>query len=352
MKNLKWMLLLVLAMMQTVVWAQEPKWMTHNQTYKVKGNPNIVSFVEAITGTAKDGWIDGDPVYDLRNGYFSFSQEGAGSIHMNISYWNRKDGRKLVVLAYEVNDFGECPTAIVSSWGHRCWEPLDGVDGGMVKEAGFRAYLYDAEKKQLEPLDNPPFRGFDGPKEAIYYLELPQKGKDIRVREHVTGTYYSIYHLLHWNGMEFEFEEAAPVSLYVRYNSGSTMHLYDEPDGKVVYQVGDDTTMAIDYMFMDWCHIVGGKIYDPAEDKLETLPKGDYWIHNSAIGATGMGAGNVTLYAEPRQGAAVVYAGQEEELIRPLEIMGKWVKVRVEGKQIEGWIEMIEICSNPLTNCC
>jgi len=351
MKNLKWMLLLALTMMQTVVWAQEPMWMTHNETYNVKGNPNIVSFVEAIFNTPKADW-DRDPVWDLRNGYFSYFEEGAGSISINVSYWNRKDGKKLVVMAYQTADFSECPNALVSSWGHRCWEPIPDVEGGIVREAGFRAYLYDAQKKQIVPLDNPPFKGFDGPKEAIYYLELPQKGKDIRVREHVTGTYYDIYHLLHWNGMEFEFEENQSAPFYVRYNEKSTMHIYDEPDGKVVYKVGDDMTMQIDYTFCDWCHIVNGTVYDAAEDKKVTLPKGDCWIHSSAIAATGMGVGNVTLYAEPREGAAVVYAGEQEELIRPIEVMGQWVKVRVDGKQVEGWIKASDICWNPLTTCC
>lgn len=353
MKILKYaLLMLVLSMAQVSLWAGEPYWMQFDKSVTVKGTPNIESFVEAIFGTPKSDWST-DPVWDLRNGYFAYSEEGDGHLQLNVSYWNRKDGKKLVVVSYSTGEFGQIP-AEASVWGYRDSERIEVGDGYdyVNEETGFRAYLFDAQSKKLVPMQTPPVKGWTNVKQNHYYLELPQKGKDIRVREKAYS-YYNKIHYLRWNGTEFELESCEPVQFYVRDKSGTKTNVRNEPSGKVKAQLEQETMMAIDYCDDGWCHIANGLVWSAVEenDNAPKLPQGEYWIHHSVIGATGLGDGRVKLLAEPKEGAAVAYENQQEEIVRPIAIEGQWVKVRVDGKKAEGWIKCYELCSNPLTNC-
>ena len=75
-----------------------------------------------------------------------------------------------------------------------------------------------------------------------------------------------------------------------------------------------------------------------------------YWIHSSVIGFAGMGEGYVTLREAPNSKAKIV-SRRKDVIVHPLEIRGKWVRVRGRNTKRVGWMPAAEICANPYTNC-
>lgn len=145
-----------------------------------------------------------------------------------------------------------------------------------------------------------------------------------------------------------------PIEM-IRFDNDGKTNVRNAPGGKVVDSIpeGGSYTLFIDKIQNGWCHIWKGETVEEEEGVTKKF-KGatDFWIHSSVIGANGMGDGRVTLYSTPSKSSKVVYKSKEWTIIRPVEIKGKWLKVRVDGKKTEGWIRTDEICSNPLTNCC
>ena len=113
----KVLLLALLVVLQLGAFGQGRMWNTFGKTVNVKGGVGIEQFVTAILETKPNEWHH-EPVYDKKNGYFSYFEEGAGSITYNVSYWNRKDGKKLVILSYRENDFGKKVKPQSSTWGY------------------------------------------------------------------------------------------------------------------------------------------------------------------------------------------------------------------------------------------
>ena len=93
---------------------------------------------------------------------------------------------------------------------------------------------------------------------------------------------------------------------------------------------------------------------DDSEVVLEGSDTGEYWIHYTAIGLGTRNYGNqeLSLRDAPDEEGNVVFTFNVELLVMPLDIQGDWVKVKVDGVDITGWIETEWLCSNPLTNCC
>ena len=93
---------------------------------------------------------------------------------------------------------------------------------------------------------------------------------------------------------------------------------------------------------------------DDSEVVLEGSDTGEYWIHHLALGLATRNYGQEELYLReaPDEGAKVIYTFNKELLLMPLDVQGDWVKVKVDGYDIIGWIEAEWLCSNPLTNCC
>ena len=81
---------------------------------------------------------------------------------------------------------------------------------------------------------------------------------------------------------------------------------------------------------------------------------GEYWIHYSALGlgTSNYGGQELHLRAAPDPEADIVFTFNQELMLMPLDVQGDWVKVKVDGDDIIGWIEAEWLCSNPLTNCC
>ena len=99
-------------------------------------------------------------------------------------------------------------------------------------------------------------------------------------------------------------------------------------------------------------------IWNAADDEDTTSlvgsDTGEYWIHFSALGlgTSNYGGQELHLRAAPDSEADIVFTFNQELMLMPLDVQGDWVKVKVDGDDIIGWIEAEWLCSNPLTNCC
>lgn len=352
------LIMAVVLVLNVCAFAEGPIWMRLGKTFNVKGGAGIEQFVEAVFETKKADWY-ADPIFDKANGYFEYMEEGSGMSHYWLSYWNRKDGKKLVIASYLNTDFGKKIKAQSSVWGYRYTEPLEDTPGeGIIKDGGFMAYLYDATKKQLVPLSAPPFNGWKEKMNAIHVLVLPRSGKDIRVKEECADGEY-IYHTLKWNGMTFDFQREGNEAVEL-YQVG-VGKICNAPNGKVVDKLPKDGNyiMLIDKIVDGWCHIEDGRAVCAAcaeQDEVYSFhgSTSGYWIHNSVIGAKGLGSGGITLYTSPSEKSKVTFKSDDYTIFHPIELHGEWLKVyvTVRGVKKEGWMKTDNICSNPLTNCC
>ena len=347
----KVLLLALLVVLQLGAFGQGRMWNTFGKTVNVKGGVGIEQFVTAILETKPNEWHH-KPVYDKKNGYFSYFEEGAGSITYNVSYWNRKDGKKLVILSYRENDFGKKVKPQSSTWGYFSSLQYGEAETDILNmETGFRAYLYDAAKKQLVPMATPPFNGFPNPLDSQYFLELPQNGKDIVVCEKVNFE-EEIKHTLKWNGMTFDFQKGEEV-LADFFVTDSKANIRTAPNGKIVKTLSGEGEYTVEvYEMKDgWCRIAP-TVYENTvgnDIKLKGSANDQYWIHNSCLGANGRS--ETKLRATPDMNGKVLMKVTEDTLVRPLEIRGLWIKVRDVKSKKEGWVLDEELCSNPLTTC-
>jgi len=338
--------------------ADEPLWNTYGKTLPVKGGVGIVQFVEAIFDYKPDDWSR-EATYDRKNGFFHYYEEGAGHVEYYVSYWNRNDGKKLVIMSYDSSDFGNAIKPVSSPWGYISSfdledEGMPDVQGAITVDTGFRAYLYDEAKSQLVPLQSAPFNNMGTPVRKHYLLQLPQKGKDIRVREE-EELGVMVYHTLKWNGMTFDFvHEGNPILSF--FCTDADTNIRTAPNGKVAFTTPANGSygVEIDQIVNGWCHLAFDSVYEYEEAEVTELHGSDsgYWVHHSVIGARGNGDGGITLRAAPDANAKIVFSTEEDTQFEPLELKGRWVKVRVKGTKTEGWLRSSDICSNPLTNCC
>jgi len=178
---------------------------------KVVGQPNIKSFVSAVldVDTAHEGQ------FDMRNGYWEFSEEGDGSIRYNAAYWNRTDGSKLFIVSYcatlyvPLNPQTGLPRHGIATasnpWMFYDFAPSEDGDGtyGYSYESGYVTYIYDAKRKVLTHVSDMNLLGDMSDVNTHRYLILPQQGKDIKVREGNPHTNDFRYRTLRWNGMKF-----------------------------------------------------------------------------------------------------------------------------------------------------
>lgn len=187
--------------------------------FLVEGTPNIESFAKALPIYEKEyGFFNeedgGEFILDKKNGYFKYSFEGDGSVSYKAAYWNRTDGKKLLILSYHQSesDYNE---GIVEASNEHLYSPwyyayVESVGGDeettylYFHESGFAAYLYNEENHMLEMLPEPPFNGWQA-KDVNRYLALPQNGKDIEVVD-ITGD-EPVSTMLKWNGMTFNYQE-------------------------------------------------------------------------------------------------------------------------------------------------
>ena len=134
-------------------------------------------------------------------------------------------------------------------------------------------------------------------------------------------------------------------------------HILNKPSGATVMSLSYDEP----YLFSltsprdGWWKI--NDIWNAADDEDTTSlvgsDTGEYWIHFSALGlgTSNYGGQELHLRDAPDPEADIVFTFNQELMLMPLDFDGDWVKVKVDGSDIIGWIENEWLCSNPLTNC-
>ena len=155
------------------------------------------------------------------------------------------------------------------------------------------------------------------------------------------------------------FTASAQETMLIAYLNCDPPYSYilNKPSGATVIMLSYDEP----YMFSltspqdGWWKI--NDLWNAANDEDSTSlvgsDTGEYWIHFSALGlgTSNYGGQELHLRAAPNQNAEIVFTFNQELTLMPLDFDGDWVKVKVEGYDIVGWIENEWLCSNPLTNC-
>ena len=142
---------------------------------------------------------------------------------------------------------------------------------------------------------------------------------------------------------------------YIADYNDTTTNIRNAPNGKVVCTLvhDDGIVLTLIKVVNGWWEIDSTIEYwgdDEREVQLEGSKTG-YWVHNSVIGFTGAG-GDVgcKIYSKPSRKSHIV-CEYDAQLLHPIEVNGKWVKVRAEDGKYTGWIHIDNICNNPLTTC-
>jgi hypothetical protein len=158
--------------------------------------------------------------------------------------------------------------------------------------------------------------------------------------------------------------QAQTVDVFIFDNDGQFTNVRNSPSGRIVDRIPVDAsaTLAIERPTNGWWRVVGNRYTamtnDPDSEsdfkvyRLRGSSNG-YWIHNSviAVGTRNYGGQHLKLRAEPNTSSRVTYTIKEEQVVRPIDIRGRWVKVKtLDGRGI-GWIDAEWLCGNPLTNC-
>ncbi len=164
-----------------------------SRSYKVKANPNIEDFFIAMS-TGISSYYESNPItkvgeddegiyeIDKKNGYLRHTVEGDGWYELQLCYWNRNDGNKLLAI-------------------YNLTRTFLGYSDELVSESFLTFFVCDKETGVITHIEDPIEGGLEGP--DCLFCELPKKGKDIKY-------YYSDHYIpdavqktLKWNGMGF-----------------------------------------------------------------------------------------------------------------------------------------------------
>ena len=129
------------------------------------------------------------------------------------------------------------------------------------------------------------------------------------------------------------------------------------PGGSVVLQLPCDCS----YIAMvcsprnGWWRLVQAENAEEGiEVSLAGSPSRQYSVHGTVLGLSSRNYGGerLVLRAEPNDKAKPVYSFTDEITLIPVDVKGDWVKVSTPDGKHTGWIEVEQLCANPLTNCC
>ncbi len=156
--------------------------------------------------------------------------------------------------------------------------------------------------------------------------------------------------------------QAQTVNVYIFDSDGPYSNVRNSPNnGRVVDRIPVDVSamLTVERPVNGWWRIKGNsyEALDNGGDLKEYVLKGSttgYWIHNSVIGVgtRNYGGERLHLRAEPRSDARVTFTIRSEQIVRPIDVRGSWVKVKTLDGRGTGWIEAEWLCGNSLTNCC
>ena len=149
---------------------------------------------------------------------------------------------------------------------------------------------------------------------------------------------------------------AQSIGVFTSDQSGKYTNVRNAPNGKVVDRIptSESAMIEVDQPTNGWWKIVSKGYSTGDEGGTFKGSTTGYWIHYSvlAVATRNYGGQTLVLRKSPNAKAAKVFEFSEEELLRPMEIKGDWVKVKTYDGKHTGWIEMEWLCGNALTNCC
>ena len=141
-------------------------------------------------------------------------------------------------------------------------------------------------------------------------------------------------------------------------DADATTNIRNKPSGAVVMTLTTEKPYVFNLTTPQngWWKILDYWNAEDDEDAttLEGSDTGEYWIHFSvlSVDTRNYGGQELCLRDAPDENANVIFTFNQELSLMPMDIQDDWVKVKVNGYDIIGWIEAEWLCSNPLTNCC
>lgn len=323
-----------------------------NKPFKVNGGAGIVQFAKAF---AKVLPIDMETAeIDRKGGYISYFEEGDGSYNVNMCIWNRTDGKKLFVVSYRIfetvsagSTAGTCSKYHYSALG-KGFTP----EFASLTNSGFRSYLYNAQTATLEPMAVFPVDELPrtGAEHESYFLNLPQKGKDILLTlgNDIDNT---SYHNLVWNGKGWTLTQGPSASVYVIDSTPANVR--NAPKGEIVATLNNGDMIQVDRCINGWFHIVGNDYQTGDGEEAVFKTTADKWIHRSTIGSNWRG-GDKLLYSGPNDISNVVAnistIDDDNEIKEILDLRNGMIKVRTINGKV-GWCNVDNLCGNSLTTC-
>jgi hypothetical protein len=157
--------------------------------------------------------------------------------------------------------------------------------------------------------------------------------------------------------------QAQVVEVYIFDNDGPFTNVRNSPgNGKVVAKIPVDASASFSVMAPSngwWC--IKGDSYemlsdDPDSDWKKVRLTGSttgYWVHNSVIAVETRNYGNqkLPLLKEPKKNSKTNCTLTGEQLVRPIDVRGDWVKVKTLDGKCSGWVDGVWLCGNPVTTC-
>ncbi len=153
----------------------------------------------------------------------------------------------------------------------------------------------------------------------------------------------------------------AQVDVYIYDNDGPFTNVRNSPgNGKVVAKIPVDASamFTVTTPTNGWWRIEDDSYERLFEDsdwkevKLTGSTTG-YWVHNSVIAVETRNYGNqkLPLLKEPKKNSKVNCTLTGEQLVRPIDVRGDWVKVKTLDGKCSGWVDGVWLCGNPVTTC-
>ncbi len=149
------------------------------------------------------------------------------------------------------------------------------------------------------------------------------------------------------------------LEVYIDDTTGTPTNIRSASNGKIVGSLPDTCIYMLDIKNPQngWWAIDDNSVFgicstDTTFDfsnKCKTA-----WIHYSVLGFStrNYGGQRYVLFSQPSEKSAENFAFTEEIGLRPLDFKKGWVYVETYDKKHRGWIQLENICANPLTNCC
>lgn len=146
-------------------------------------------------------------------------------------------------------------------------------------------------------------------------------------------------------------------TLSVFIDDSSPTNVRSAPGGSVVLQMPSNCSYIATVCSPRngwWRLIVADNAEEGGEVSLVGSPSKQYWVHSSVLGLSSRNYGGerFVLRAEPNDKAKAVYTFTDEITFIPIDAKDDWVKVSTADGKHTGWIEVEQLCANPLTNCC